>query len=201
MKKWSVWNCRYFYQLRSCVSSSTFGSPRRGNCSKSICKKCWRKDLNQTIALAKVGQTVWFAGAIGQDRLFLMHALEKQGVHTAYGHHIPPERIWGAWLSYSRTLTRRWGPILTLIHCSTAAGGFQYTNRTFHYRLVQAGMTQSVSCVAHCIDNGPMEGFWGITKRSVTTEIALPARTNLSRRLNIASAITTPGECCTSRVS
>lgn len=28
-----------------------------------------------------------------------------------------------------------------------------------------AGMTQSMSRVAHCIDNGPMEGFWGILKR------------------------------------
>ena len=25
-------------------------------------------------------------------------------------------------------------------------------------------MTQSMSRVAHCIDNGPMEGFWGILK-------------------------------------
>lgn len=43
--------------------------------------------------------------------------------------------------------------------------GFQYTNRTFHTKLVEAGMTQSMSRVAHCIDNGPMEGFWGILKR------------------------------------
>ena len=43
--------------------------------------------------------------------------------------------------------------------------GFQYTNRTFHHKLEQAGMTQSMSRVAHCIDNGPMEGFWGILKR------------------------------------
>lgn len=43
--------------------------------------------------------------------------------------------------------------------------GFQYTNRSFHHKLVQAGMTQSMSRVAHCIDNGPMEGFWGILKR------------------------------------
>ena len=42
--------------------------------------------------------------------------------------------------------------------------GFQYTNRAFHHKLVQAGMTQSMSRVAHCIDNGPMEGFWGIMK-------------------------------------
>ena len=43
--------------------------------------------------------------------------------------------------------------------------GFQYTNRLFHTRLEEAGMTQSMSRVAHCIDNGPMEGFWGILKR------------------------------------
>ena len=43
--------------------------------------------------------------------------------------------------------------------------GFQYTNRGFHAKLEQAGMTQSMSRVAHCIDNGPMEGFWGILKR------------------------------------
>ena len=43
--------------------------------------------------------------------------------------------------------------------------GFQYTNRTFFRKLEKAGMTQSMSRVAHCIDNGPMEGFWGILKR------------------------------------
>jgi transposase InsO family protein len=43
--------------------------------------------------------------------------------------------------------------------------GFQYTNRVFHTKLENAGMTQSMSRVAKCIDNGPMEGFWGILKR------------------------------------
>lgn len=43
--------------------------------------------------------------------------------------------------------------------------GFQYTNRTFHHKLEHASMIQSMSRVAHCIDNGPMEGFWGILKR------------------------------------
>ena len=43
--------------------------------------------------------------------------------------------------------------------------GFQYTNRTFHAKIEAAGMTQSMSRVAKCIDNGPMEGFWGIIKR------------------------------------
>lgn len=43
--------------------------------------------------------------------------------------------------------------------------GFQYTSRAFHHKLANAGMVQSMSRVAKCIDNGPMEGFWGILKR------------------------------------
>ena len=43
--------------------------------------------------------------------------------------------------------------------------GFQYTNRMFHKKLEETGMTQSMSRVGKCIDNGPMEGFWGILKR------------------------------------
>lgn len=45
--------------------------------------------------------------------------------------------------------------------------GFQYTSRTFHKKLEDAGMIQSMSRVAHCTDNGPMEGFWGILKREM----------------------------------
>jgi len=43
--------------------------------------------------------------------------------------------------------------------------GYQYTNRTFHTMLEEYGMIQSMSRVAKCIDNGPMEGFWGTLKR------------------------------------
>lgn len=42
--------------------------------------------------------------------------------------------------------------------------GFQYTNKGFHAKLVAAGMEQSMSRVGRCIDNGPMEGFWGMLK-------------------------------------
>lgn len=45
--------------------------------------------------------------------------------------------------------------------------GFQYTSRAFHQKLVDAGMTQSMSRAAHCTDNGAMEGFWGILKREM----------------------------------
>ena len=36
--------------------------------------------------------------------------------------------------------------------------------KVFRAKLDEAGMTQSMSRVGRCIDNGPMEGFWGILK-------------------------------------
>lgn len=42
--------------------------------------------------------------------------------------------------------------------------GFQYTSRVFKTKLDKANMTQSMSRVGKCIDNGPMEGFWGTIK-------------------------------------
>jgi len=42
--------------------------------------------------------------------------------------------------------------------------GFQYTSPTFKRKIEKAGMGQSMSRVGRCIDNGPMEGFWGTLK-------------------------------------
>lgn len=42
--------------------------------------------------------------------------------------------------------------------------GFQYTSQAFYSRLKKHHMKQSMSRAAPCIDNGPMERFWGILK-------------------------------------
>ena len=42
--------------------------------------------------------------------------------------------------------------------------GFQYTSKQFKFKLDQVGMIQSMSRVGKCIDNGPMEAFWGTLK-------------------------------------
>lgn len=42
--------------------------------------------------------------------------------------------------------------------------GFQYTSKIFRNKLQTQGMTQSMSRVGHCIDNGPTENFWSIVK-------------------------------------
>jgi transposase InsO family protein len=42
--------------------------------------------------------------------------------------------------------------------------GFQYTSKVFRAKLDAQSMTQSMSRVGRCIDNGPMEAFWGNLK-------------------------------------
>lgn len=42
--------------------------------------------------------------------------------------------------------------------------GFQYTSLGFKERLEAHGLIQSMSRVGKCIDNGPMESFWGTLK-------------------------------------
>ena len=42
--------------------------------------------------------------------------------------------------------------------------GYSYTNKVFKDKLDAVGMKQSMSRVGKCIDNGPMEGFFGILK-------------------------------------
>ena len=42
--------------------------------------------------------------------------------------------------------------------------GFQYTSKGFKRSVETANMTQSMSRVGRCIDNGPIESFWGTLK-------------------------------------
>ena len=42
--------------------------------------------------------------------------------------------------------------------------GFQYTSKAFKLKLDKVSAIQSMSRIGRCIDNGPIEGFWGIIK-------------------------------------
>lgn len=42
--------------------------------------------------------------------------------------------------------------------------GYQYTSKVFKTMLEDSDIIQSMSRVGRCIDNGPIEGFWGIIK-------------------------------------
>lgn len=49
----------------------------------------------------------------------------------------------------------------SLIHSDR---GYQYISHGFKRRIDEAKMTHSISRVGRCIDNGPMESFWGTLK-------------------------------------
>lgn len=42
--------------------------------------------------------------------------------------------------------------------------GYQYTSKTFGHKLKESKMIQSMSRTGRCIDNGPIERFWGTLK-------------------------------------
>ena len=62
--------------------------------------------------------------------------------------------------------------------------GFQYTNNAFHQMLKDAGMRQSMSRVGRCIDNGPMEGFWGIIKSEMYYLRKFTSKSDLIKSIN-----------------
>ena len=57
--------------------------------------------------------------------------------------------------------------------------GFQYTSKMFKKKLVKQEMRQSMSRVGHCIDNGPIEGFWGIIKSEMYQMYTITNETSL----------------------
>ncbi|WP_434309088.1 ribokinase [Hominifimenecus sp. rT4P-3] len=61
-----------------------FVSPGETLSAKALHVYIGGKGLNQSIALARTGISVYHAGAIGTDGRFLIEALEKAGVNTEY---------------------------------------------------------------------------------------------------------------------
>lgn len=52
----------------------------------------------------------------------------------------------------------------TLFHSDR---GFQYTSHFFKHFIDQHELIQSMSRVGKCLDNGPMEAFWGTLKEEM----------------------------------
>lgn len=71
-------NIDHTYQLPHLVR------PGETLASDSYHKSDGGKGFNQAVALAKAGQEVYLAGAIGQDGLFLRDYLQELGVHTEH---------------------------------------------------------------------------------------------------------------------
>ena len=59
------------------------------------------------------------------------------------------------------TVLKAYPVVNPLIHSDR---GYQYTSNDFKEKLDAAGMTHIMSRIGKCIDNAPMEEFWGILK-------------------------------------
>ena len=55
-------------------------------------------------------------------------------------------------------------PAVTLIHSDR---GSQYTSHFFNHFIDEFDLIQSMSRAGKCIDNGPMESFWGTIKEEM----------------------------------
>jgi putative transposase len=62
--------------------------------------------------------------------------------------------------------------------------GFQYTNSVFESKIDQAQMQQSMSRVGKCVDNGPMEGFFGVLKTEMFYGKSFNSMKDLISRIN-----------------
>ena len=61
--------------------------------------------------------------------------------------------------------------------------GFQYTSKQFKIKLNESGMIQSMSRVGKCIDNGPMEAFWGTLKSEMFYGIKFDSLDDLQSKI------------------
>lgn len=71
-------NIDYVYQVDHIVK------PGETIQSSGFQRNCGGKGLNQSIALARAGASVWHAGMVGEEGDFLVDALAAAGVHTEY---------------------------------------------------------------------------------------------------------------------
>ncbi len=78
--------------------------------------------------------------------------------------------------------------------------GFQYTSKQFKDMLEKQGMRQSMSRVGRCIDNGPMEGFWGILKCEMYYLNHFETYEELVSLLQLPTASASPKLSCTNEL-
>ncbi len=90
----------------------------------------------------------------------VMDLYSRQIVGMAMADHLRTELVESA---LDMALTQRRPPRHLLHHSD---GGSQYTSLDYQKRLTASHMTVSMSRVANCWDNAPMESFWATLKRA-----------------------------------
>lgn len=150
--------------IKSTIKYANNGCTRQAKChqhlAENILDRKFHAEKPNEKWLTDVAEFKWYEG-IKVHKIYLSAILDlydRRIVSFAISEHNNNSLVFK---TFDRAVTTNPGAH-PLFHSDR---GFQYTNRTFFRKLEKAGMTQSMSRVAHCIDNGPMEGFWGILKR------------------------------------
>lgn len=151
-------------QIKSTVKYANKGCTRRAKDPQHIAKNLLNRDFHADKPnekwLTDVTEFKWYEG-IKKHKVYLSAILDlydRRIVSYVISEHNDNPLVFK---TFDKAVKENPG-IHPLFHSDR---GFQYTTRAFHLRLEKAGTKQSMSRVAHCIDNGPMEGFWGILKR------------------------------------
>lgn len=158
------WNYKRIYRLTQIVSLKAVIRRARPKYQRSTPEITAENILNRNFTAEKVNEK-WLTDVTefkygNGEKLYLSAILDLKGkdiVSFATGRSNNNKLVFDTYdLAVSKYPTAR-----PLFHSDR---GFQYTSKLFKAKLDKAGMTQSMSRVGRCIDNGPMEGFWGIIK-------------------------------------
>lgn len=157
-------NHKRIYRLMKLLKLKSVCRRKRKNYVQSTPEKTADNILNRDFSAHQFGEK-WLTDVTemkyGLDRKAYLSAIldlgDKSIVAFVLGHSNNNELVFKTF-----DMARKEYPNSTPIFHSDR--GFQYTSKNFQKKLVDAGMTQSMSRVSRCIDNGPMEAFWGMLK-------------------------------------
>lgn len=163
-KSKKIYNHKRIYRLMSIVGLKSVIRKKRGNYVKSTPQITAENLLNREFQADGINEK-WLTDVTelkydSNQKAYLSAILDikdKRIVSSVMGHHNDNQLVFE---TFNLALESNPG-VKPLFHSDR---GFQYTNKVFKAKLDKAEMVQSMSRVGRCIDNGPMEAFWGILK-------------------------------------
>ena len=163
------YNDKQVYKVMKILGIKSIIRPKRRSCtvrkSNNTAKNNLKRDFNASRPNEKwvTDVTEFKYGKNNENKLYLSLILDlydRYPVGYAISDHNDNSLVFGTF----RSAVDANPGAHPLFHSD---GGFQYTSPVFVRMLKDNGMEQSMSRVHCCIDNGPMEGFWGILKREM----------------------------------
>ena len=154
-------NHKRVYRVMRAIGLKSVIRRKRSNYIKSTPETTAENLLNRNFTAEKLNEK-WLTDVTefkygNSDKIYLSAILDlkdKSIVSYAIGHRNDNQLVFDTF----NAAVQKYPDAKPLFHSDR---GYQYTSKVFKTKLDAAGMTQSMSRVGRCIDNGPMEAFWG----------------------------------------